>query len=198
MDSNEMLKSIELMKLDGRFNINYQDKYGYTLFEYAVEKGDQKLKNILLRAGADPNLVNSEGTATYTPLISAIMEENIEKFKLLLEDSRFDRNVRLSNGLTTLTLASQKGLYPMVELLLNDPQITKATINMPDDMGQTALHYVSAVHDVKLIQLLIKKGANPDIKDNYGRPALPMEYRDILLNPKEKEEFKPQFNPNRK
>ena len=43
----------------------------------------------------------------------------------------------------------------------------KADVNAKDEKGSTALHYASASH-IDLVRLLLKNGADPDIKSNDG------------------------------
>ncbi len=72
-------------------------------------------------------------------------------------------------GETALHHCSQYGAIDAVEYLINNG----AKIDILDAEGSTALiKGISAVEHFRVTQLLLKAGANPNIKDKYGHTAL--------------------------
>ena len=57
---------------------------------------------------------------------------------------------------------------PLFEMVLNHKNI-KLHINDQDSNGQTALHYAAARRDFYYIERLISKGADPELRDQFGR-----------------------------
>lgn len=49
---------------------------------------------------------------------------------------------------------------------------TDVDLNARDEMGSTALWWAATKGPVKLVELLLEKGANVDAKDNYGETPL--------------------------
>lgn len=45
-------------------------------------------------------------------------------------------------------------------------------VNVPDKNGQTALMLAAQKGRYDVCELLLKKGANPNLRDKYGKPAL--------------------------
>ncbi|MBQ2672085.1 MAG: ankyrin repeat domain-containing protein [Clostridia bacterium] len=115
----------------------------------------------LLDHGANPNVQNEWGI---TPLHVATENIKPNTVKLLL-DRGADPNIQDNRGCVPLHYVAAANDKKMLELLLDyrvDP-------NIQNDAGNTPLHYV-AIHNNKGIynNLLIKHGANPDIKNKKG------------------------------
>ena len=71
-------------------------------------------------------------------------------------------NIRDALGSTPLHLAAARGLYKMVQVLLDHG----ADINNAETKtGWTPLHAAAAHNDVKVVQLLLDRGANRHIVD---------------------------------
>jgi ankyrin repeat protein len=74
---------------------------------------------------------------------------------------------RTPEGDSCLHVAALRGDVHAVTILLYaglDP-------NLPGDMGNTSLHYAGQHHAVR--SLLLKMGASPDPKNDFGRKAVP-------------------------
>jgi ankyrin repeat protein len=70
-------------------------------------------------------------------------------------------------GDSCLHIAAIRGDYRAVELLLSN----WTDINMPGDMGNTALHYAASNRHRDIYQLLIAHGANAQTRNEFGRTA---------------------------
>lgn len=80
-----------------------------------------------------------------------------------------DVNAQDRNGWTPLHFAAQAGSIGAVELLID----AGADINLRNSDGNTALWVatMNSYHGTQVIELLLKKGANPKEKNNYGNSA---------------------------
>jgi ankyrin repeat protein len=95
----------------------------------------------------------------------AILSNNIEIVNWLIENN-IDINCKDKNGWTPLHFAIQNHNIELVNILLKNNSII---IDNPDNYGNTPLW--RAVYESKgrseIIELLLSKGANPDLKNYY-------------------------------
>ncbi len=73
-------------------------------------------------------------------------------------------------GMTPLNLAVRQGRAEMVDRLL----AAGADVNLPDGSKESPLHQAAALSNVSLeiLETLLKKGANPNLKNLYGATPL--------------------------
>lgn len=163
--------------------------------ELAIINKRQNAVKMLVKYGAN---VNTK-PGSYTPLMRACNEGNIEIVKILLETGA-DRNARDINNLTALLIACAGRNLEMVKLLLDCPD-GLIDLNVVSWNGQNALS-ISCIfgdydiflellaagalkHDagkslsfacghgsLKIVKTLIELGVNVDHKDEYGRMPL--------------------------
>jgi ankyrin repeat protein len=109
----------------------------------AARKGSLDILELLLKAGANPNLMNyragiypytSKPSLRYTPIISAA--------------SRGNRHV--------------------VAMLLANPGIK---VDAQDEDGNTAMMSAARNGSLDIVELLLKAGADPNLKNNRGKTA---------------------------
>lgn len=72
---------------------------------------------------------------------------------------------RTPEGDSCLHIAAMRGDCIAIDLLLNDG----VDINAIGDMGNTALHYASRGQQRQAFQLLVSRGANQSIKNDFGK-----------------------------
>ena len=119
-----------LLQIDSvKENINNQDINGDTAFIFAAKKGYVDILDLLLQAGADPNLSNF---SERTPLMSAAYKGKINVIERLLQISTVRDNINATDkdGDTALSLAKKKGYKQIASLLLKAgaiPQPVKDT-----------------------------------------------------------------------
>lgn len=157
---------------------------------------------IMLEAGADPNF--SSPKDGYSPLMCAIINKSILNAEFLLGKGA-DPNHLAHNGDTALILACDTHSSPgMVELLLkygakvedasrllrllalsnraDDLQLVLQhvkEVDIPDKDGCTPLMCACLAGYLECVDVLLKAGANPLVKDNRGKT--PFSY--ALINP---------------
>ncbi|XP_014228584.2 ankyrin repeat and protein kinase domain-containing protein 1-like [Trichogramma pretiosum] len=152
--------------------IDAQNKLDQTPLHLALRVRNTSAAELLLRRGADPNLVD---WLKYTPLhiISkkCYSDDFIELFFNVSEEKHrlLHVNVQDYEGNTPLLLALYHGQLKLVELLLrrgNDP-------NIPDKKGLTPLHWALLKRGrEEMIELLLRNGANPNMVNKEGSTPL--------------------------
>jgi len=108
-------KKMVLTKLNGRVDINKQDKDGLTPLMYACSAGKahDEMIQLLIDKGADVNLRDKDGG---TALMHAVMEGHSTIAPILIQAGA-DVNAASKDGITALKLAKDKKNSTMIELL---------------------------------------------------------------------------------
>ena len=155
-------------------DFNYKDEMGNSLIHLAsksINENSLELIKYAVKKGVGINCLNSSNQTAllfaatyYGPLINweNPVNENEESAKInFIGDMPYYGNAR----------AIQKAQVEVVMFLLDN----KINVNQIDDFGWAVLHYASAAYPEGLIELLISKGADKNIKTKFGRT-----YTDIL------------------
>jgi ankyrin repeat protein len=167
------------------------DADGMTPLMYAVDGGFHGCMRLLLEAGADANL--RDGKKGFTPLRRAIMKQDAEAVKMLLEYGadpgwkcvRTDENnLAIGEPVTDEEIAKEgdPGIAAMVtearkkfrvnELAHDNPadlsemrRLLEAgvPVNIKNENSQTALMYACIHRNVAMTKLLLEFGADPEI-----------------------------------
>jgi ankyrin repeat protein len=171
VDKND-LKKIEFLLSKGA-DINSQNENNENLLYYSIMKKNKKIYEYLIQKGADINVINHDN---YSPLFAAIFTENYELVELLLRKNvDLDINDALGNSILHISckLCNEK----LILLFLNE----SIDINIKNYIGETPLHIlISSVissynpkkNYMKVFKLLLKNGANPNIKDEADETPL--------------------------
>lgn len=116
----------------------------------------------------NPDIINTNNSLGFSPLILACYRGNTEVAKLLIEHVK-DVNYKSPEGtaLAGLCIRYQKEL---AEALLQK----KADPNIPDSNGTTPLIWAVKTGNEELVKLLLKYGAKKEQADNMG--IKPFEY----------------------
>ena len=193
---NALLQAIKLGDIKRTFsllsqtkNLNEQNPAGLTALHFACLRGDVKIVEMLLFAGANPNLLmtNSENIdediepdsnlvwdndvtlqtiqhlkdlGNYSPLHIAVRDRRLDVSRLLLEHGA-DVNVEDFGKCTPLHWAANNGDCLIVELLIN----YGARINVQDLAESTPLHEAVRKNDIQVVKKLLAEGADPYMKD---------------------------------
>ena len=128
--ANIVTKLLEIDSL--KKNINAQDKDGDTALIFAAKRGSDDIMDLLLQAGADPNLSNFKER---TPLMEATKrgKANIVTKLLKIKTVRDNIDAKDKDENTALSLANQEG-YKQIASLLKEAGAT------PQPIKETYLH----------------------------------------------------------
>jgi ankyrin repeat protein len=140
-----------------------KDAGGRTPLVYASQKGHVGVVRWLLDQGAAINQRDEYGG---TALWYASYNGRPPVVRLLL-DRGADPAIAARGGLTPLIIASRDDHLEVVRSLLGHPSV-KATINLRNDYGETAL--LSACYKGRggVVRALLESGADPTIASNDG------------------------------
>lgn len=126
--------------------------------------------NKLLEYGADPNLKDYYGR---TALMMAAEKGNLEIVKLLLTPNFVNPIISL------ISAGKYKQAVDDKTIRKTSRSIRRANANIQDNDGKTALMYVlsrgmidARANHIEIVKLLLKYGANPNLKDKRGKTTL--------------------------
>ncbi|MFH2001228.1 MAG: ankyrin repeat domain-containing protein [Planctomycetota bacterium] len=158
------------LHLEHGADVNALDSNGWSpLTNAAFSAGSTDIIKFLLSKGAQINVTAPEGVENFlTPLHGAIRGNNLDAFKLLVENGA-DIDEPDSKGNTPLIMAIARSNEGIVEYLLSQGCALDKTEGF---LGRTALH-ASAIKGLTLVtEMLIQKGADIDKKDKNNKTAM--------------------------
>jgi len=111
-------KDIELINIliDGKIDINLQNKYGYTPLHLAIRTDDLDIVNLLIKKNAKINTIDRYKD---TPLLDAIRNNNTKIAEVLICNGAY-RNVKDKNGMSTLNHSTKHMNTYISKLLISD------------------------------------------------------------------------------
>lgn len=131
----------------------------------AAHLGDDNKVLTLLKNGDSPNSIGMGG---WTPLMIACANEHKSTVKLLLENGA-EPNAINYNRLSALFFTTLYGFFEISKLLIE----YGADVNILDAVAkQTPIFQSAKIGDVKTLKLLLKNGANANLRDREGRTPL--------------------------
>lgn len=137
---------------------------GFYAIGAAAEQGHIKIVDLLLHAGADPNLSSRKGV---TPLMGACAKGDAEISKRLL-DAGADLSVQDVIGISSLVIASGMGHLSCVRLLLE----RGADVNLSARSPMTPLIAACVQGDQFVARLLLESGADINAQAKDGATPL--------------------------
>lgn len=126
----------------------------------AVEKGDVRVLEKLIRAGLN---VNDVGDGGWTPLMVAAFNGQ-EQAALMLIDAGATVNARDKSGYSPLHWAAMNGYVQAANVLLR----RGAIVNLQNSFGWTPLLHASGRGHHHVVKVLLENDAHPDLSDKEG------------------------------
>jgi len=166
--------NLENLKLaiNSKENVDTQNHIGTTAL-ISLSKSyniiNIEMIDLLLNNDANPNLKDIRGNSA---LIYATSKGYFEIVKKLLENKNININITNINGDSALHLAVLKisKHTPNIELIINLLIEKGININMLNNNGLTALHVAADDNNPYAIKILLKAGANTNIKCYFYNP----------------------------
>ncbi len=167
MSGNTKVMATVLEKIT---QINAKGKNGYTPLLFAVKNAHYQATALLLSKGAN---IDHRANTGETALDIAVSSLNKSIAQLLINKGASVKGVNgYGNSVLMETIKSafkpNKKVLAIIQMLLAG----KADINFMNKYGNTALTYAIAKKSPELVDLLLKKGANPNLKDKNGYNAM--------------------------
>lgn len=128
-------------------DVNTTNSHGYTALIFAVKAEQTKMVKLLIKAGADANIINDSVEDT-TALTIAIKKNNLKIMKLLLEAGA-NANVADEGGQTPLELAVEANNLKMVKMLI------EANVNLEKNFDSVLIR-ATKNGNTKMVKLLLK------------------------------------------
>jgi ankyrin repeat protein len=155
------LERIETLVGEG-VSVDSVDRKDTSLLEYAVNWDRKASFARLLELGADPNLLSASNHTTILHWVAVNYDS--EWLRMAIEAGA-DPNIANKSGRTPLFPAMAAKNPNNLELLLD----AGADINHQDVAGQTPAVFAAGVLDYESVLYLLKRGACPDIPDQFGK-----------------------------
>ena len=133
---------------------------GRTSLHIAAGLGDARKVRRYIDKGDDVNARDAEGI---TPLFMALLENNVDVAKILLEHD-IDLNIPDKDGTLPLSAAAGVGDKFLVKTMI----AKGSNVNYQEHDGWSPLHYASHLGHCAIVKILLDNGADPTLKDNPG------------------------------
>jgi ankyrin len=151
-----------------KIDVNCKNELSETPLHLAAACGRKEAVECLLRHEAK---IDALDKLKRPPLHWAFLSKNVGTITALL-DAGANVKVKNTNGETALHIAACHGFQSAVERCLEQDI---ANINNTDEAGYNPLHWAALNGHKEIVDILLKNGADPNIKDNMGRT-----YKDLM------------------
>jgi len=160
-------KEVKLILENRCINVNMRDTLTpyNTLLIIAVLRNFKEIAEILIQAGANPNMQNGYG---HTALIRAMLTIGYDSEVKMLIDKGANLDIQDSYGHTALIKAIIEGSEERVKMLID----AGANLDIQDIGGTTALMHAACRDSIEMLKMLINAGADINVQDINGHTAL--------------------------
>jgi ankyrin repeat protein len=161
--------------IDKVTDVDDDDTRGRTAMHNAAWRGHTEVVKFLLEHGASTNKPDKHNRS---PLLFATLGKSEETAKFLLDKMLEEGktiqeiNMKTKRNRTPLRQASSKGFTEIVETLLDKIDNPELVNTVDTRKSRSALHCASFRAKSAVVALLLKKGADSDLKDKDGKTAL--------------------------
>lgn len=159
----ELLKTLK--QLDARLVMDGLNQAGWSAPHIAALKNLPHFLQYFIENNIDPNLKGRDGM---TALHIAAQEGHIESIQTLMQASTINSHAVDKYGRSALLTAVSNEKLAAVEKIL---ELQPDLINLVDRQGWSALHIAARTNNLKITQLLLKKGAEIDREKWDGATA---------------------------
>ena len=136
---------------------NKNPRVGFPILHSAVASNEHTTVELLLRAGAHINELNTSGTTALS--VAASQSDNVDILRILLKYG-INMDVQNRRGKTGLMWASVYGRSKMVAFLIQH----KVDVQLVDSDGAGALHYAITGNHPNIVRLLLQAGVDYHLK----------------------------------
>ncbi len=166
------LESAKIL-VEAGVGVNQRTHYGWTPLLVAVQNRHYQLASYLLDKSADPNLANNGG---WTPLYIATDNRNIEGGDYPVRNPDMDQLAFITQLIDHGANVNARvcGLKSTPDRCVGDSTETRTIFTMQwlYEDGATPFLRAAQSGDVKLMKLLLARGADPKIRTEFGDTAL--------------------------
>jgi ankyrin repeat protein len=154
------VKLAEKIINDGGININKKDSSGKYPIEKVIDKKDCDMAKVLLKAGADPYVLTSNGISVYDKVMKS---SNDDLKKTFLEYSKKNSVMTgdKSNSNLTIDELTNAVLVNNIELVNKIINSEKININEKDSNGEYPIEKVIVMGNCDMAKILLEAGADP-------------------------------------
>ena len=162
-------------------NIDQQNIEGLSALTYAIKSMNLDAFKLLQKKGANAHIVDASGNNLFYHLFKAYSRRNSTHFETFVNEL-INAGVSFKNASTKdfpLHIAIAKGENELIQKALE----LGADINQKNSDGLTPLHLAAMkATNVKLLQLLISKGADKKTRTNFDESAYELAQENELLS----------------
>ncbi|NIJ43693.1 ankyrin repeat protein [Wenyingzhuangia heitensis] len=161
-------------------DINHKNKEGFTAITLATQRVNVALFNTLKEKGANVNVVDADGNNLFYHLFNAYNRRSakgFDAFATALESAKVSSK-NASKNTTLLHVAIEKGERKLIQKAME----LGIDINQKNSDGLTPLHIAAMkAKDVKMLQMLLHKGADKSIKTDFDESVYDLAKENELL-----------------
>ncbi|CAB0033139.1 unnamed protein product [Trichogramma brassicae] len=147
--------------------VDAQDKLGQTSLHLAVRVKNRKLVELLLRRGADPNLAKAGGLTT----LHIMCKKGKDRWRRWGDDNEsYDEEDYEDDYYRNNDSDDDYIDAGLVELFfqITDEMQQSVKVDAVDKKGNTPLHYALHSGEGRVVELLLRNGADPNLADAEG------------------------------
>ncbi|XP_023315856.1 ankyrin-1-like [Trichogramma pretiosum] len=164
----------DLFKIYDKFDVAYIDEDGLTHFQVACLYGLDTVVEKFLELGQDPNGLSRGTAARYPPLYLALLNGHGTVAESLLRRGA-DLLRASADGVTPVHMLGKRNhndafLETFFEIV--EEKYLTLQVNAIDHDGLLPLHYALRGRNKKLMELLLRHGANPNLCNEHGDTAV--------------------------
>ncbi len=132
---------------------------------YASQNGYPSIVGLLMKHGANSSATSKDG---WYPLLLACHLQHLDVISLLLSKGVNVDQRRSIGGETCLHRAAERGILPMIDLLIENG----ADVDAMNLSGTTPLMIAASSNQIQVVSRLLEKGAHVDASNNKGFTAI--------------------------